>query len=46
MQVALNYIIYNNVFESVDVNKKKLLRYASRRNKKDQIEQILKSNNL
>lgn len=40
------YYIYNNVFESVDVNKKKLLRYASRRNKKDQIEQILKSNNL
>lgn len=40
------YHIYNNVFESVDVNRKKLLRYASRRNKKQIIEQILKSNNL
>lgn len=38
--------IYNNVFESVDVNRKKLMRYASRRNKKERIEQILKSNNL
>lgn len=38
--------IYNNAFESVDVNQKKLLRYASRRNKKERIEQILKSNNL
>lgn len=38
--------IFNNVFESVDVNQKKLLRYASRRNKKERIEQILKSNNL
>ena len=38
--------IYNNVFESVDVNQKKLLRYASRRNKKERIEQILISNNL
>ena len=40
------YHIYNNVFESVDVNRKKLLRYASRRNKKDRIEQILKAINL
>lgn len=40
------YHIYKNVFESVDVNRKKLLRYASRRNKKKRIEQILKSNNL
>lgn len=40
------YHIYNNVFESVDVNQKKLLRYASRRNKKEIIEQILKSNTL
>ena len=40
------YHIYHNVFESVDVNKKKLLRYASRRNRKERIEQILKSNNL
>ncbi|MCQ2259627.1 MAG: hypothetical protein MJZ41_16825 [Bacteroidaceae bacterium] len=40
------YHIYNNVFESIEVNKKKLLRYASRRNRKERIEQILKSNNL
>lgn len=40
------YHIFNNAFESVEVNKKKLLRYASRRNKKERIEQILKSNNL
>lgn len=40
------YHIYSNVFESVDVNRKKLLRYASRRNKKDRIEQILKSISL
>lgn len=38
--------IYNNAFESVDVNLKKLLRYASRRNRKERIEQILRSNNL
>lgn len=37
------YHIYNNVFESVDINKKKLLRYASRRNRKERIEHILKS---
>lgn len=40
------YYIYSNAFETVDVNKKKLLRYASRRNRKERIEQILKSNNL
>ena len=40
------YHIYNNVLESVDVNQKKLLRYASRRNRKERIEQILRSNNL
>ena len=40
------YHIYNNVFESVDVNQKKLLRYASRRNRKERIEQILKTNDL
>lgn len=40
------YHIYNNVLESVEVNQKKLLRYASRRNRKDRIEQILKSNNI
>jgi predicted transcriptional regulator of viral defense system len=40
------YHIYKNVFEAVDVNQKKMLRYASRRNKKQIIEQILTSNNV
>ena len=40
------YHIYNNVLESVDVNQKKLLRYASRRNRKERIVQILKYCNL
>lgn len=40
------YHIYNNAFESVNVNRKKLLRYASRRNKKERIEQILQSIDL
>lgn len=35
--------IFANVFESVDVNQKKLLRYASRRNRKEKIKLILKS---
>lgn len=39
------YHIYTNAIESVDVNQKKLLRYASRRNKKERIEQILNSIN-
>ena len=39
------YHIYKNVFEAVDVNQKKMLRYASRRNKKQIIIQILTSNN-
>ena len=39
------YHIYTNAIESVDVNQKKLLRYASRRNRKERIEQILNSIN-
>ena len=38
------YHIYNNALESVDINQRKLLRYASRRNRKEKIEQILRSN--
>ncbi len=33
--------IYDNALESVNVNQKKLLRYSSRRNRKDRIKQIL-----
>ena len=40
------YQIYKNAFEMVDVNRKKLLRYASRRNRKEKIEQILKYNKI
>ena len=39
------YRIYNNVFESVEVNQKKLLRYATRRSRKERVVQILKSIN-
>ncbi len=35
------YHIYENAFERVNVNKSKLMRYASRRNRKNQIEQII-----
>lgn len=37
------YHIYSNALESVDVNQKKLLRYASRRNRRERVKQILKS---
>lgn len=40
------YHIFKNVFEAVDVNQKKMLRYASRQNKKQIIIQILTSNNV
>jgi hypothetical protein len=37
------YYIYQDVFERVNVNKSKLMRYASRRNRKEQIERIIKT---
>ena len=37
------YHIYTNALESVNVNLKKLLRYASRRNRKEKIKQYLNS---
>jgi hypothetical protein len=37
------YTIYENVFSSHTVNKARMLRYASRRNRKEQILKILKS---
>ena len=39
------YHIYENAFERVNVNKSKLMRYASRRNRKNQIEQIINTIN-
>jgi len=33
--------IFENAFKRVNVNKSKLMRYASRRNRKHQVEQII-----
>lgn len=43
LQGAELYKIYSNVFERVSVNPNKLLRYASRRNRKGKAEDILKT---
>ena len=40
------YTIYENTFETYNVNKNRLLRYASRRNRKEMIKKILDSLNL
>ncbi len=37
------YRIFQNAFESVNISKSKLLRYASRRNRKEQAEKIIKT---
>ena len=46
MQGAELYTIYKNVFDSYDVNRSKLLRYASRRNRKEKTIQILNAEDL
>ena len=46
MHGAELYTIYKNVFELYDVNCSKLLRYASRRNRKEKVKQILITENL
>lgn len=46
MQGAEMYSIYKNAFDSYEVNKSRLLRYASRRNRKELVSQILKTENL
>ena len=38
--------VYTAIFERHNVNKNKLLRYASRRGRKEEIEQLLNANNL
>ena len=43
-QGAELFTIYENAFEKFDINKSRLLRYASRRNRKPKVETILKSN--
>ncbi len=37
------YHIYSNAFSRYNINKKRLLRYASRRNRKDKVQNILNS---
>lgn len=44
-QGAELFAIYENAFERFDINRSRLLRYASRRNRKQKVETILKSNN-
>jgi hypothetical protein len=41
----INYV-YTTIFESHSVNKNKLLRYATRRGRKDEVEQLLNANKL
>lgn len=43
--VEINYV-YNTIFEKHNINKNKLLRYASRRGRKQLIEDLLKTNKL
>lgn len=43
--VEINYV-YNSIFEKHNVNKNKLLRYASRRGRKQVIEEFIKANKL
>lgn len=38
--------VYNTIFERHNVNKNKLLRYATRRGRKEEVEQLLKANKL
>lgn len=38
--------VYNSIFERHNVNKNKLLRYATRRGKKEEVEQLLNANKL
>ncbi|MDD4192520.1 MAG: hypothetical protein PHI28_14400 [Mangrovibacterium sp.] len=43
--VEMNYV-YNTIFEKHNVNKNKLLRYASRRGRKPVVEELIKTNKL
>lgn len=43
--VEINYV-YNTIFEKHNINKNKLLRYASRRGRKQLVEELIKTNNL
>lgn len=41
----INYV-YTTIFEKHNVNKNKLLRYATRRGRKEEVEQLINANNL
>jgi hypothetical protein len=43
--VEINYV-YNTIFEKHNINKNKLLRYATRRGRKQAIEELIKTNKL
>jgi hypothetical protein len=40
-QGAELYTIYQNVFDQYDINRRSLIRYASRRNRKEKVKQII-----
>jgi hypothetical protein len=40
------HYVYNTIFERHNINKNKLLRYATRRGRKQEVEQLLKTNKL
>jgi len=43
--IEINYV-YNTIFEKHNVNKNKMLRYASRRGRKQAVEELIKTNKL
>ena len=43
--VEIDYV-YNTIFEKHNINKSKLLRYATRRGRKQIVEELLKTNKL
>jgi hypothetical protein len=46
LQGSEMYAVYNSIFERNNVNKNKLLRYANRRGRKQEVETILQNNKL
>lgn len=46
LQGAELHSVYSAIFEQYNVNKNKLFRYATRRNRKQEVEQLLEANNL
>jgi hypothetical protein len=46
LQGAEMHSVYANIFEKHKVNKNKIVRYATRRGRKEEVQQLLKDNNL